>query len=423
MRYCTTDTYDTKRGILNFCEKITKSTGKVEKKFVSDMIYGMASSGSVHISNIADSLKESTKKINTIERLCLNLEKPLSSEIKQTYLSEAMKELDENPVILVDDSDVAKPQGKAFEDLCLVRDGSSDGEKLVKGYHVTEVVGLTKKTKQPISLYSSIYSNTSEGFKSTNSVTFNALDEVIKQLGDKRATFVMDRGYDQNDMFNYMNKNEQDYIIRVKNNRNFYLNSKKSVTKAFKIGATRKGKFKEELWFQKEKRTVYVSHVNCRITASRKKVTLVIVHGLSEDEPMFLVTNKQLKSKSDVIKVLRTYMSRWRVEEYFRFKKQHFGFEDFRVRHLESINNLNTLLSFLIGFFGRLIEKKETKILTQRLLKAANPLKQDVLFYYYQLAKGICKTLALARTGIGDWFKNKIKFIEHDQLSLFDLAA
>ena len=56
---------------------------------------------------------------------------------------------------------------------------------------------------------------------------------------------------------------------------------------------------------------------------------------------MMLATNKAIKSKEDVVSIVRTYMSRWRIEEYFRFKKQHFGFENFRVRSLMSINNLN----------------------------------------------------------------------------------
>ena len=423
MRYFTTDTYDLTRSISNFSKKITENTGRIEKRFIGEMIYGMSCSGSVHISKIADSLKEETKKINTIERLCLNLEKRMSATVRNNYLKMAMKELDENPIILVDDSDIAKPYGKAFEDLCLVRDGSSTDNKLVKGYHVTEIVGLTKKTKQPISLFSSVYSNTSEGFKSTNAVTFGALEEITNRLGKKRATFVFDRGYDQNDLFKFMHKAEQDYVIRVKNNRNFYLNSKTTPTKAFKIAATRKGKFKEELWFQNEKKTVYVSHVNCRITASKNRVSLVVVHGLSEEEPMLLATNKILKGKDDVIAVLRTYMSRWRIEEYFRFKKQHFGFEDFRIRNLESINNLNSILSYLLCFLGKMTEKKDTKVLTQRLLKASNPLKENVLFYYYQLAKGIKITLAYARTGIFEMLQSKMRCIEHEQLVLFDLVA
>jgi hypothetical protein len=33
---------------------------------------------------------------------------------------------------------------------------------------------------------------------------------------------------------------------------------------------------------------------------------------------MMLATNKEIKSKEDVIQVARIYFSRWKIEEYFR---------------------------------------------------------------------------------------------------------
>ena len=56
---------------------------------------------------------------------------------------------------------------------------------------------------------------------------------------------------------------------------------------------------------------------------------------------MMLATNKEIKSKDDVINVAKMYFSRWRIEEYFRCKKQMFKFENFRVRKLKAINALN----------------------------------------------------------------------------------
>ena len=52
---------------------------------------------------------------------------------------------------------------------------------------------------------------------------------------------------------------------------------------------------------------------------------------------MMLASNIQIKSKEDVIKTARCYLDRWRIEEYFKFKKQEYNFENFRVRILKSI--------------------------------------------------------------------------------------
>ncbi|CCP25751.1 protein of unknown function [Tepidanaerobacter acetatoxydans Re1] len=153
-------------------------------------------------------------------------------DIQKNYTKRIAKVLGNNPVILVDDTDVIKPHGKKFEALGKVKDDSSKDNKIEKGYLVTEMVGLT---------------------------------------------------------------------------------------------------------------------------ASKNPVNLV------------LATNKIIKGKEDVVDIVRTYMSRWRIEEYFRFKKQHFGFKNFRVRSLRSINNLNQLLTYAIGLLGILAEKMNSNYCTLRI--------------------------------------------------------
>ncbi len=97
-------------------------------------------------------------------------------------------------------------------------------------------------------------------------------------------------------------------------------------------------------------------------------------------------------------------MSRWRIEEYFRFKKQSFGFEDFRVRGLRAINNLNSLLTYAIGIIGIMAERKDKNMLTNKLIANARAIRKDIWFYYYRIADGLYNTLKYARTGIKEWF-------------------
>jgi hypothetical protein len=104
-------------------------------------------------------------------------------------------------VILLDDTDIIKPEGKKFESLGLVRDGSSKDGAREKGYFVTEAVALLKQN-QPISLYSEVYSQKEDGFKSLNTHTKCAIDRAIAHT-EGTATFVCDREYDANAMFEY----------------------------------------------------------------------------------------------------------------------------------------------------------------------------------------------------------------------------
>ena len=168
----TTNTYEMKREILNFSKKIFEGTSKPVSKFVMDIQYGLAKSGSCLISNIARSLEEDIKLNYTIERLCDNLSK-MNSEDKEkiwkNYLNEVKKNvLEEDNVALFDDSDINKEYSKKLEDLDRVIDASSQDKKIVNGYHKCEATILTKNEKQPISVYSKIYSCKSKGFISKN---------------------------------------------------------------------------------------------------------------------------------------------------------------------------------------------------------------------------------------------------------------
>lgn len=116
-----------------------------------------------------------------------------------------MDSLGKNQIFLIDDSDIIKPLGERFEDLGIVRDGSSRNKSYEKGYHHTEIVGLTQNKKQPISLFSKIHSSTQKDFVSANDITFEGIDKIVNLL-DKRnqkEIFVNDRGYDNNLIFNH----------------------------------------------------------------------------------------------------------------------------------------------------------------------------------------------------------------------------
>lgn len=241
-------------------------------------------------------------------------------------------------VIHIDDSDVVKPDGYKFESLGWVRDGSeSTVTKNVykKGYHVTEATALTT-SKHPVSIFPEIHSSKEKDFNSINDVTFSAMERATALLG--KATFVMDRGYDDNKMFLKLDSMEQDYIIRLTAKRKLLYHNKWVF--ATELRNRRKGKVKLSLFYKGKMHDVYLSHVKVQITASRKDIYLVLVYGITE-HPMMLATNRGIKSKDDVIKAAKLYFSRWKIEEYFRSKKQMFQFENFRVRKLKAINALN----------------------------------------------------------------------------------
>ena len=413
----TTNTYEMKRDILNFSKKICNGVSKPETKFVSDMIYGISKSKDILLSNISEALDEDIKKAYTINRLSDNLCWNLDPTIDKNYCNVVIESFGENPVFVIDDSDIIKPLGQQFEDLGIVRDGSSKDKSYEKGYHVTEIVGLTENMKQPISIFSSVHSSTSKDYVSANTISFTALDTVIRMLDERKRTgiFVHDRGYDNNAFFQYYAKNKQNYIIRLKENRIVYKNHKWH--KITTLRDSRKGKVKMNISFQGEQKECYVSVLRVQITAEKRWINLILVYGLGET-PMMLASNISLKSKEDLIKVVRCYINRWRIEEYFKFKKQEYHFENLRVRSLKAINNLNKMLSYVIGLIGLLSEKIGKREFVNKIIKESKSLRESVYLWFYQLARGIYNILKMARTGIRDWQEIRRQKIYNGQISL-----
>ncbi len=400
----TSNTYQMKREILSFSNKISKNLPKPERKFIADMNYGILASESCLLTDIVDRLQEPSKKINSVDRLSRHLAKGTPKDALKTYLTQIKKWCPRHPVIHIDDSDVVKPDGYKFESLGWVRDGSeSTTAKNVykKGYHVTEATVLTN-SNHPVSIFSEIHSSKEKNFTSINDVTFSAMERAAALFG--KATFVMDRGYDDNKMFLKLDSMMQDYVIRLTAKRKLLYHNKWVF--ATELCNRRKGKVKLPLFYKGKMHDAYLSHVKVQITASRNDIYLVLVYGITE-HPMMLATNKEIKSKEDVIKVAKLYFSRWKIEEYFRCKKQAFQFENFRVRKLKAINALNFYITLCMAFLNHISMRSETNTLKVAIIQTANPIKEKVAFCYYRLAKGISGILLFAKEGIRLWFRTK----------------
>ena len=414
MNNFTTNTYEMKREILNFSEKIAKKLSKSEKKFIQDIEYGIAASGSCLISDISRSLNEDIKLKNTIERLCDNLNSFDDAEtLYNNYIEEIGDIYGKEPVVLFDDSDISKVYGKKFEDLDDVIDASSQDKKVTKGYHVCEATILTEKENQLISVYSQIYSCKSKDFKSMNDYTFKSI-EAAKKVLNRKFIGVFDRGYDDNKIIDYMDDNY--FVIRMNDRRVFLFKGKKK--NVYEEAKKRKGKIRMTLWFDdNEEYEVYISHTKVTLPHNGKDYELVFCYGLSEERPLILLTNRKIHSKDDVIKVVRLYFSRWRIEEYFRAKKQEYKFENIRLRTLKGINNLNLFLTIHLGHINKLAEEINRKLLSIKIIEASKSIRNKVIIWMSQFARGIKKILSYAHTGIKEWQKIEIRD-KYKQLAL-----
>ena len=248
--------HNLKRGIFNFCGKLTKGFGRPIQKFITDMIYGLLSGQSCKLTEIARELKEKIALDNTVERLSRNLVNFDGADtLNEHYFQTVRPDFDEKTILIIDDGDVAKIYSSKLEGLCRVRDGSS-GET-VDGYWSAGISALTSKHKQPIPVYSRIYSSLEKGYISNNAETLKSL-EFLSAHFPKTNIRALDAGYDAGYIYDYFIPHKENFIVRTYGNRNCLYKGEKILIS--QLAKRFKGKYL--LGFQKKNG----KKANCKIS-------------------------------------------------------------------------------------------------------------------------------------------------------------
>jgi hypothetical protein len=414
--------YLVKREMINFSEKICKGLKRPEYKLVSNMLYGISESGSCHLSKIGRALKEGISLKKTIERLSRGLSSFTEYDQRKLLDNNALivgKYIDEKTIYVIDGSDVTKPCSNALECLGLVHDGSTG--KIEKGYFTLEIAALTKSSKTPISVYDRVYSAKEESFISADDEVLTGLHYLSEKFGSQGIR-TLDRGYDALVYYEYFLKNQEKFVIRATKNRSVcYKGETRNILEVAKLF---KGKYRIDF---KDKKGCTIECKTSIIPVSLPKhpksmLNLVVVYGFGND-PMMLLTNLKNDDPRLANTVAKVYLMRWRIEEYFRFKKQQYDFEGFRVRSLNSIRTLHRILSLLSGLIGMLSEKRSESLFVWELIEVSKRIfefdfnKVKRLFMNYAIADGI--RAVLSRTAAGILCYLKPSFHASPQLSLF----
>ena len=406
--------HNIKRGVVNFCRKLSDGFQKPAQKFIADMVYGIISSQSSHLTKMARKLNEKIALDKTVDRLSRNLMNFEDTEtLTENYINTVTPYFDDSTVLLIDDSDISKPYSHKLEGLCRVKDGST-GE-IADGYWFAGVSALTTNHKQPIPVYSRVYSSVEEGYKSNNAETIKSL-EFLSAHFPKTNIRAFDRGYDGGYVFDYLIPKNESFIVRLVGNRNCI--HKGETVLVSTLASKFKGKYVLKFEAKNGKK------VDCKISIvpiylpdyPDKPLNLVICRGFGK-EPLMLLTNLHNDDPRLGVTITKVYLLRWRIEEYYRFKKQSYGFEKFLVRSMDSIRTLDLLLSMAIGYIGILSEKIDDNIEVMRIIHASKRLYGLSTFTFYAISDGLAEIFSKSYVGLCAFFRRP----EFDpQLTLFD---
>lgn len=147
-----------------------------------------------------------------------------------------------------------------------------------------------------------------------------------------------------------------------------------------------------------------------------KEMVLTVVYGFGA-EPMLLLSNLKMQEKKSLCHIIaKVYLLRWRIEKYFRFKKQQFELEDLRVMSLQSIRNLNLFATLAVGYIGLTTAVHEGSIFLAELKECSRRIYEMPKFVFYALGYALEQVLSMSRSGISGFLPPKAK---SQQLILF----
>ena len=98
--------------------------------------------------------------------------------------------------------------------------------------------------------------------------------------------------------------------------------------------------------------------------------------------------------KDQVLQVVKDYISRWKIEDNFKFKKQQYGLEKIKVRRYKRIQVMNYLLSMVMLFNNIINLKALGKTLRRQIIQ----IRKYVHMRLYRLADGIKKIIDINTT-------------------------
>ncbi len=375
------------------CEHLTKPLAG----FVSEMLFGIQSSQDVKLSNISRSLQEKIALIRTEKRLSRNLKSAdLEKELTPQLVRMGSSRIQPNTVLALDLSDIRKEYAQKMENLATVRDGST-GE-LHLGYWLCDVTGAEVNGNQIVPLYQRIFSVEAEDFTSENAEILAAVD-LVREHTQGRGIWTIDRGGDRKKLLEPLLDRGDRFVIRSTGKRSVIDRHKLQGSVAEVAGRCRLRHQARIIKIQDGKEKVYDLRYGAepiRLPGRDEQLWLVVIDGFGE-APLMLLTDLPIgaKDSQSLWWIVQIYLTRWKIEETFRFIKQSYNLEDIRVLKYQRLKNLLILVTAVAYFAATFLgQQMKLRILCEKLLIISQRFFGIPPFRFYALADGIRRILS-----------------------------
>jgi hypothetical protein len=321
------------------------------QKFIREFIAGMMISQSTVLTNIARALSTTNADFKpNYKRLNRRLDEVDLTAAYEQQKGRAFAEIGSDTVIAIDLGEITKPYAKKLECLAKVADGS-DEHRVKPGYGLLGAVAVNPKRldKTPEPLELQIYSSESCDFVSENALLKEFISDVHSRAKG-RGIHVIDRGGDRGILLKHYFELNQKFVIRLKDR---YLINEGGET--IPVGKRRQIhrdnlKFSSVIRRESDIHDRKRSAMNIRYdfekvtVAGLKKVDhecyLVTTWSVDSKRPIELLTSIPVTTADQALEVIINYLSRWSVEETYRFYKAGAGLEEMRLFSFDKLKNL-----------------------------------------------------------------------------------
>ena len=385
-----------KAQLTKFAAQLTVGLSKPLRNFVGEMLFGIQASQDIKLSSVARSLREDIPLIKTEDRLSRNLQaEELEVHLRTALLRLGSQRVQTDTVLCLDLSDVRKEYAKKMEFLDQVWDGSA-GE-VHAGYWLCSVIGTEIHGSELTPLYQQLFSGRAEEFVSENEEILSAIDQ-LRAHTHGRGIWAIDRGGDRRKLLEPLLERRERFVIRSTGQR-LVLDRRRHRVTIHHLGACCRLRHQAKIIkIENGQEKIYELRYGAEpilLPGRQEPLLLVVVAGFGQ-EPLLLLTNLcGVRDSQSLWWIAQIYLTRWKIEETFRFVKQSYNLEDIRVLRYQRLKNLVLLMTaaayFATAFLG---QKLKLKILCEKLLIISQRFFGIPPFRFYALADGIHNILS-----------------------------
>jgi len=385
-----------KAQLTKFTLELSEGLRKPLQNFVGEMLFGIQASQDVKLSNIARSLKEEIPLIKTEDRLSRNLKaEELEGHRSERLASLGSRRVEAKAVLCLDLSDVRKEYAEKMEYLDRVWDGS-EGE-VHAGYWLLSVTAAGVEGSEITPLDQKLFSAQAKDFVSEKAEILEGVERIRAHTAG-RGIWAIDRGGDRKRLLEPLLERGERFVIRSTGQRSVINRQKRRMT-VHHLGACCRLRYQARVIKiedgQEKVLELRYGAEPIRLPGREEKLLLVVIAGWGPESMLLLTHLSGARDSQTLWWIVRIYLTRWKIEETFRFIKQSYQVEDIRVLRYQRLKNLVVLVTaaayFAATFLG---QKLKLKILCEKLLIISQRFFGIPPFRFYALADGIKHLLA-----------------------------